>query len=121
MEKFVEEDFQKRINKEMEKTFGDYCFIYPKCTQDIKDEAVQQNNCVASYIKRVIEGDSHILFLRKRHQLDKSLVTIQVRDGKIVQALQRFNHPLTKEQEEVVDKWNKWYAKKYESEENKND
>ena len=119
-EKFIEEDFQKRIDEEMEKTFGDYCFIYPKCTQDIKDEAVQQNNCVASYIKTVLDGGCHILFLRKKEQPDKSLVTIEVRNGKIVQALQRFNHPLTEEQQEVVDKWNKWYAKKYESEELKN-
>lgn len=119
-EQFVEEDFKKRIDEGMEKTFGDYCFIYPKCTQDIKDEAVQQNNCVASYIKKVIDGESHILFLRKKEQPDKSLVTIEVRNGKIVQALQRFNHPLTDEQQEVVDKWNKWYSKKYESEELKN-
>ena len=120
MEKFEEEDFKKQIDEGMEKTFGNYCFIYPKCTQDIKDEAVQQNNCVASYIKKVIQGESHILFLRKKEQLDKSLVTIEVRNGKIVQALQRFNHPLTDEQREVVDKWNAWYAKKYESEELKN-
>lgn len=119
-EQFDEEDFKKQIDEGMEKTFGNYCFIYPKCTQDIKDEAVQQNNCVASYIKRVIEGESHILFLRKKEQPDKSLVTIQVKNGKIVQALQRFNHPLTEEQQEVVDKWNKWYSKKYESEELKN-
>lgn len=119
-EQFDEEDFKKQIDEGMEKTFGNYCFIYPKCTQDIKDEAVQQNNCVASYIKRVIEGESHILFLRKKEQPDKSLVTIQVKNGKIIQALQRFNHPLTEEQQEVVDKWNKWYSKKYESEELKN-
>jgi hypothetical protein len=119
-EQFVEEDFKKRIDDGMEKVFGDYCFIYPRCTQDIKDEAVQQNNCVASYIKKVIDGESHILFLRKKEQPDKSLVTIEVRNGKIVQALQRFNHPLTDEQKEVVDKWNKWYSKKNESEELKN-
>ena len=43
---------------------------------------------------------------------DKSLVTIEVRDNVIVQALQRFNNPLTKEQQEIVDKWNKWRANK---------
>lgn len=117
MQQFEEEDFQKQINKGMENSFGDYCFIYPESTQDIKDEAVQQNNCVSSYIERVIDGRCHILFLRKKDEPDKSLVTIEVKNGKIVQALQRFNHPLTKEQQEVVDKWNKWYAKKNESEE----
>lgn len=119
-QQFVEEDFQKQIDKGMEKSFGDYCFIYPECTQDIKDEAVQQNNCVSSYIQRVIDGECHILFLRKKDQPDKSLVTVEVKKGKIVQALQRFNNPLNDEQREVVDKWNKWFAKKCESEELKN-
>lgn len=119
-QRFDEDMFKSRIDKGMEKTFGDYCFIYPECTQDIKDEAVQQNNCVASYVNRVIDGQCHILFLRKKDEPDKSLVTIEVRQGKIVQALQRFNHPLNEKQQEAVDKWNKWYAKKCESEELKN-
>lgn len=119
-QQFEEEDFKKRIDKGMEKSFDDYCFIYPESTQDIKDEAVQQNNCVASYIQNVINGECHILFLRKKNEPEKSLVTIEVKNGKIVQALQRFNNPLTEEQREIVDKWNKWYAKKNESEEMKN-
>lgn len=117
---FEESEFQKRIDKSMEKTFGKYCFIYPDTTQDIKDESVQMNNCVSSYIDNVIDGTCHILFLREKDYPDKSLVTIEVQDGKIVQALQRFNHPLTKEQREVVNKWNNWYAKRNESEELKN-
>lgn len=116
MQEFSEEKFKTRIDKGMEKTFDDYKFIYPSCTQDIKDEAVQQNNCVASYIDKVIDGACHILFLRYKDSPDKSLVTIEVRDGKIVQALQRYNTPLTKEQQEVVNKWNTWYSKKLEKE-----
>lgn len=121
-QKFDEEKFKSRIDKGMERTFGDYCFIYPDSTDDIKDEAVQQNNCVASYISDVINGNCHILFLRYKDNPKTSLVTIEVRNGKIIQALQRFNDPLTDEQKEVVDKWNKWYSKKIkESEEQKHD
>ena len=110
--KFDEEKFKKRINLEMERTFDKFCFIYPKCIQDIKDESVQMSNCVSSYVQRVIDGQCDILFLRYKDSPDKSLVTIEVRDNKIVQALQKYNHPLTKEQTEIVDKWNKWYANK---------
>ena len=117
-EQFIEEDFKKRINKNMEKTFDEYTFIYPSCTQDIKDEAVSQNNCVASYIRRVINGDCHILFLRKKDNPDKSLVTIEVRNDKIVQARQRFNDPVTDEQQIVIDKWNKWWNNKIKNNEN---
>lgn len=111
-EQFDEEDFKKHINKDMEKTFGDYRFIYPNCTQDIKDESVQMSNCVSSYIQRVINGECHILFLRYKDSPDKSFVTIEVRNNKIVQALQKYNHPLTTEQQEIVEKWNTWWSNK---------
>lgn len=111
-QEFDEAKFKDRINKNMEKSFGDYTFIYPKCIQDIKDEAVQMSNCVASYVQKVIDGQCDILFLRKKESPDKSLVTIEVRDNKIVQARQRFNYQVTSEQQEVIDKWNKYYENK---------
>jgi hypothetical protein len=116
-EKFDEEAFKKRIDKSMEKSFGEYVFIYPDSTQDIKDEASRMSNCVASYIKDVIDGRCHILFLRLKDKIDKSVVTIEVKNGKIVQAKQRFNDPVSAEQQEVIDKYNLWYKRKLESEE----
>ena len=115
-QEFKEEGFKNRIDKSMEKTFGDYRFIYPDCTQDIKTEAVQMNNCVASYIQKVIDGHCHILFLRYKDAPNESLVTIEVRDNEIVHALQKYNHPLTKEQKEIVEKWNKWWSNKLKNE-----
>ena len=111
-QEFDEAKFKDRINKNMEKSFGDYTFIYPKCIQDIKDEAVQMSNCVASYVQKVIDGQCDILFLRKKESPDKSLVTIEVKYNKIVQARQRFNYQVTSEQQEVIDKWNKYYENK---------
>jgi hypothetical protein len=117
---FDENKFKNRINPEMERTFEKFCFIYPKCIQDIKDESVQMSNCVSSYVQKVIDGQCDILFLRYKDSPDKSLVTIEVCNGKIVQALQRYNHPLTTEQREIVDKWNKWYANKINNKNNLN-
>lgn len=109
---FSEEVFKSRINKEYEFTYKGLRFFYPDSTQDIKDEAVQQNNCVASYIDRVIDGECHIMFLRRVKEPNKSLVTIEIQNGRIVQALQRFNDPLTADQQEAVDAWNKHFSKK---------
>ena len=69
---YSEDLFKKRIRKDYECVFGKYKFIYPNCTQDIKDEAVQQNNCVASYIDRVLDGKCHILFLRNKDDIKKA-------------------------------------------------
>lgn len=107
---FDEAAFEQCVNADMEHTFGDYVFIYPKSTQEIKDEAVSMNNCVASYIDRVINRQCDILFLRKKDEQDKSLVTIEVRNNQIVQARQRFNDSVTEAQQTAIDKWNKWYA-----------
>lgn len=106
-QEFSEEKFKEQIRLDYEDRFGEYCFIYPKCTQDIKDEAVMQNNCVVSYIDRVINGKCHILFLRKVDNPEKSLVTIEVRNNKIVQAYRHFNDPITIEDQWAIDKWNK--------------
>lgn len=109
---FSEELFKKRINKQYECSFGDYIFIYPESTQDIKDEATMQNNCVASYIDKVIDGECHILFLRKRNKPDESLVTIEVRNNHIVQARRRFNDDVTAEDQKAIDAFNKKFANK---------
>lgn len=119
-QQFDEEKFNNRINLDMERTFDKFCFIYPKCIQDIKDESVQMSNCVSSYVQRVIDGQCDILFLRYKDSPDKSLVTIEARDNKIVQALQRYNHPLTREQQEIVDKWNRWWSNKINNKNNEN-
>lgn len=109
---FSEELFRKRINKQYECSFGDYIFIYPESTQDIKDEATMQNNCVASYIDKVIDGECHILFLRKKNKPDESLVTIEVRNNHIVQARRRFNDDVTAEDQKAIDAFNKKFANK---------
>ena len=108
---FSEELFRKRMKKEYECSFGEYVFIYPKSTQDIKDEAACQSNCVSSYIDKVIDGYCHILFLRKKNSPKESLVTIEVRNDQIVQAKRRFNDDVTEEQKEVIDKFNKKFGK----------
>lgn len=108
---FDEQRFAKQIKPEYEITHKDYKFFYPKCTQDIKDEAVQQQNCVASYIGRVIDGYCDILFLRKKDAPTKSVVTIEVRNGKIVQAFQAYNTPCNEEQREAIEAFNKKFYK----------
>lgn len=114
LKEFPEEIFKSRIDKTLEYTYKDYCFIYPNSTTEIKEEAVQQNNCVASYIDSVINGNCHILFLRKKNSKDESLVTIEIRNNKIVQAKRKFNDPVTAEDQEAIDKWNEKHSNKNE-------
>ena len=110
-QEFNEELFTKRVNTKMEVTIGDYKFIYPKTTKDIKDEAVQQSNCVASYIDKVIDGSCDIILMRKKNDVENSLVTVEVRNGKVVQARQRFNESVNESEQKALDKYDEFLSK----------
>jgi len=105
-QQFIEEDFKKVIDTKLEYTYDDYKIIYPKTTQDIKDEAVQQNHCVASYIQNVIDGKTHILFLRNKNDIERSLITLEVKNYKVIQARGKFNRDVNKEEQNIIDRYN---------------
>lgn len=104
-QEFSNEMFKKRIDNSLAFTYKEYQVIVPQCPQDIKDEAVQQNNCVASYIDRVIEGTCHIVFLRHKSNPDRSLITVEIRDNKIVQAKAAYNQDPSEKQWEALNKY----------------
>ena len=60
-----------------------YFVVAPKNTDDLKKEGDNLNHCVASYIKRVIDDECLIYFLRKNKE--ESLITFEVRHNTIVQ------------------------------------
>ena len=103
---FDEVAFNQRYKQEYEKEIDGYKFIYPRHTQEIKDEAVQQGNCVASYIADVINGRCDIMFMRKANKEDQSLVTIEVKHNKVVQAKGRYNREVTPTEAAVITKFN---------------
>lgn len=105
------EDFKERVNKDLEFKFKDYIFIYPETPQDIKDEAVMQNNCVASYIEKVMNGSCHIMFLRKKNEPKKSLVTLEIKDYVVVQNRRAFNTEPSQEELEAIKEFNKFLNK----------
>lgn len=107
-QEFDESLFKKRVNPDMEFSYKNYIIIYPKTTQDIKDEAAQQNNCVASYIDRVIDGVCDIVFLRDRYNPDKSIVTVEVRDNKVVQARRAYNADPSEEELFVLKRYEEY-------------
>ena len=112
-EVFEEEDFKARINKDMEFSYKDYVFLYPSSTKEIKDEAVQQSNCVASYIKRVLDGGCHIMFMRRKDNKEESLVTLEVstHTNRVVQQKGRYNRDTNQEEREAIEKFNDYLNK----------
>ena len=82
------EDFAERSSEVAELAYKgkQYSIIVPETPQQLADEGINISHCVGGYVDRIINGDCHILFLRKTHCPDESLVTIQLCNGRVNQA-----------------------------------
>ena len=69
---------RKSESSQYEYSNKDYVIIMPTCALDICKEAVSQHNCLGDYIYAHAEGETTILFLRKRTAPDVSFVTMAV-------------------------------------------
>lgn len=75
-------------------TFEDENFmvVIPQNCDDFKAEADAQHNCVYSmYLSQVVEGKTHVVFVRRKNNPVKSLITCEVKNGRIVQFLEKYN------------------------------
>ena len=59
-------------------TFMEYIIKMPDSTKEVIDEGVQLNHCVSSYVDRIIEGHSLIIFLRKKENPEEAYITVEV-------------------------------------------
>ena len=84
-----------------------YIIYPPKTIENMIDESNQQQNCLKEYIDDYGKGISQIYFMRSKDNLDKSLVTIEVRGKKVVQAYLKYNNKPDKNLLKVIKKWEK--------------
>lgn len=63
----------------------DLMVIPPHSSKELIDEGTALRHCVGRYVKRVAQRKCVILFVRKVAEPDKSLCTVEVRDGQVVQ------------------------------------
>ena len=86
-------------------TIGDFIFMCPKSQQDMSDEAQQQANCLASYIKKYINGESEIFFMRKKDEPETSYITIEKNDYDLRQIYYACNRHVSDEDRKVAEEW----------------
>ena len=112
-------NFQIKVESEKEEIFSgrykdfkpyktdEYIVIAPKETKDLQEEGSRLNHCVASYIKRVIDGQCLIYFLRKQDKQEESLITLEVKDNAIVQVRGSHNRKPSEEERKALEQFAK--------------
>lgn len=74
---------EKRIEK-YEEIGDEFAVIVPKELNDLVKEGSRLHHCVGSYVERHAYGDTNILFLRRKEELDTPFYTIEVTNGNYV-------------------------------------
>ena len=88
--------------------------IFPAdSAESLVDESQQQNNCVRTYVDRYAEGNCDIYFMRNVDNPKKSLVTVEVRENKVVQKRTKNNEKTTAEQDKFLKKWEQTILNKH--------
>ena len=76
------DEWQKRYQYQSKELM----MIPPHSAKEIVDEGAALHHCVRLYVKNVAEKKSVILFVRSVDEPDKSLCTVEVKDGQVTQA-----------------------------------
>jgi hypothetical protein len=105
--KIVNQAILRRSIELSKNTFKDKKFIVLPATsiKDLQNESSQQNNCVRTYAEKYAEGICDIYFMRKVDKPKKSLVTVEVKNNKVVQSRIKNNALPTEQQLKFLKNW----------------
>ncbi len=84
-----------------------YIIIPASSIEDLIDESRMQNNCVRTYCEDYSNRKKQIYFMRRKNDINKSFVTIEVINKKIRQARIKNNKLPNKEIIKILEKWEK--------------
>ena len=80
----------------------DFVVVIPESVDAFKDEKAQMHNCVTNYIDRVCNKETVVLFVRRASAPEKSVCTMEIKDGKIVQLYGKRNTEAPKAVKNVI-------------------
>ena len=101
--KFDLEKFKSAVDYSYDWTDNKFAVVAPITTDEVKEEGNKLSHCVASYIRKIIDGYCQILFFRDLEDGNNPLLTLEVRDNTIVQVRGKSNrYPLDSENEVLM-------------------
>lgn len=89
IKKRIDEDkFRGQIEKNEDLLYKDrkFSIILPQKSNDVRKEGSILKHCVASYVDRITNGQTCILFCRQNEDVDEPYVTVEVKNHAITQA-----------------------------------
>ena len=82
-----------------------FVIIVPTCLEHILQEADNMKNCLYTYVFSIIKDHTIVVFMRDKKNKNKSLVTVEIKNGKLCQAKQACNMSISIEQKDFLIKF----------------
>ncbi|MEG0133516.1 MAG: PcfJ domain-containing protein [Clostridium sp.] len=101
----------KKMYTKLTKMYGwewkDYKVMAPSSSMRIVHEGQALHHCVGTYLDRIKDKKTVVLFLRKKSDLENSFYTIEVKDGEVIQCRGMHNKSYNEDPEvkKVIEKF----------------
>lgn len=102
---YDEAKFKKLMKKELEFEDKVYCIVVPENSKELIFEGTSNNNCVASYVDKILNEQTYLFFLRKTESKGTPLITLELQNNRIVQAKGAYNRLMTEEERKFMVKY----------------
>jgi hypothetical protein len=89
---FKNDAFKEAVKRYQKYAYSDdkYSIVIPELPADLAKEGLELHHCVKTYIDRVIEGKTRILFLRDNNEIDKPFFTIELSNSGSIEQVHGF-------------------------------
>lgn len=90
----------------------EYIVSMPESPEDIANEGITLHHCVKTYIKKVSEGGTNIMFLRKKSDPTEPFFTIEVTNEKSIRQVHGYANSLLSSDPDAEKFLKKWFKEK---------
>ncbi|MCI3027714.1 PcfJ domain-containing protein [Desemzia sp. C1] len=105
-------EYEGRLKKILnyEATIDNFSFVVPKDLNELIIEGKTLHHCVggSGYINQHKNGQTTIVFVRRKECLEEPFFTLELKNRQIVQVRGKHNQDPPEEVTEVADKWLEW-------------
>lgn len=102
-----EAKFKSAVNYSYDWTNNKFAVVAPIDSNEVKEEGNKLSHCVASYIRKIIDGYCQILFFRDLEDGNNPLLTLEIRENTIVQVRGQSNRLPSDAENEILKKFAK--------------
>lgn len=106
--------FKKRIDnwKKFEYEGKNFAVVIPEKATDLAKEGFELRHCVKSYIGRVIDGVTNIVFIRKKEDTNTPFFTVEITNDNTIQQVHGFCNRNADTEEGMTEFVKEWAKKK---------